>query len=290
MRGARDLRGAADMHGATDLHGAADMRGAAVRVRLDDGPRLAGALLAAGAWPEQEQAARPYKPHRVAEAARRELSRWREHPAVRAASAMAGQPGEGGAAALFGAGFAGAWPADVAAHLDDFTMAAQLESLRARAQGDWEAAYADLSAVLGGADLSTFLRRLFGPELAPITVFPNLLYPGSESVTALTAKGWLLCLPPPLAWGTSPPWRYGERPDEVLAAAAEALAQGIARQTRPEAPAEVLGAAAAVLFLREAEGAAAADQFLLMTRRTRKLAGLAEAVANLAADLDAARD
>ena len=251
-------------------------------VTLDDGLRLAGALLAAGAWPDLEQASRPYKPHRAAEAARRELARLRAHPAVLAAEALAGKPGEGGVDELFGAAFAGAWPDDVAAHLDNFAAQAQMDHLRAAALGDWEAAQADLGAVLGRAELGGFLARMLGPELPPITVFPNLLYPGRESVSVLTAKGWLLCLPPPLAWGTSPPWRYGDRPDEVLARAAEHLAGSMMRQSLPEVQAGMFGLAAAVLFLRDAEGAEAADQFMLMERRTRKQPGLAGVVATLA--------
>jgi hypothetical protein len=253
-----------------------------LRVVVDEGLLLAGALLAAGAWPELEQAARPYKPHRAAEAARRELARMRAHPAVMAAEAVAGRPGEGDVGELFGAAIDGAWPEEVAAHLDNFAAQAQVEHLREAALGDWEAAQADLSGVLGRAGLGAFLARLLGPELPPITVFPNLLYPGSESVTALTARGWLLCLPPPLAWGTSPPWRYGERPDEVLARAAEHLARAIMRQALPEARAGMFGLAAAVLCLRAAEGAEAADQFMLMERRTRKLPGLPGVVATLA--------
>jgi hypothetical protein len=91
-----------------------------------------------------------------------------------------------------------------------------------------------------------------------------------------------LCLPPPLAWGTSPPWRYGERPDEVLARAAEHLARAMILGALPEPQAGVFGLAAAVLLLREAEGAEAADQFMLMERRTRKLPGLPGVVATLA--------
>jgi hypothetical protein len=81
-------------------------------------------------------------------------------------------------------------------------------------------------------------------------------------------------VPPPPAWGASPPWRYGERPDEVLARAAEALARGMIHWALPGPQAGVFGLAAAVLFLREVEGAEAADQFMLMEGRTRRVPGL----------------
>jgi hypothetical protein len=210
----------------------------------------------------------------VAEAARRELAQMRPHPAVAAAESLA----EAGVERLFAAAFAGDWPADLAAHLASFRAEARLEHWRERAQADWDQALADLSAVLAHADLGGFLARRLGPGLPPITVFPNLLYPGLAPVTALTRNGWLLCLPPPAAWGTSPPWRYTERPDEVLATAAEALARAIFGQGQPEAQtnsqAALFGLAAAVLCLREAEGPEAADQFMLMEQRTRKRPGL----------------
>lgn len=47
-------------------------------------PRLltAAAALAASAWPAREQSLQPYKPHRVAERAARELADFAAHPAV----------------------------------------------------------------------------------------------------------------------------------------------------------------------------------------------------------------
>ena len=65
-----------------------------IEVRIDDSLRLAGALLAAGEWPDLEQKAKPYKPHRVAEAARKYFAPQSKHPAVRGSHALAGA-GEG---------------------------------------------------------------------------------------------------------------------------------------------------------------------------------------------------
>ena len=59
-----------------------------IEVCLNDGLRLAGALLAAGNWPEVEQKQKPYKPHHVAESARRYFAPWREMRAVHSAQML----------------------------------------------------------------------------------------------------------------------------------------------------------------------------------------------------------
>ena len=238
--------------------------------------RQAGLLLAAGRWPELEQARKPYKPHRVAEAARRALSGLRENPAVLAAEAVA--LGPGGVAALF---------AGAAATVDlaDFEQQPDVVAHTAATAADWQAAEAELTAVLARADLGAFLAELFGPPLPALFAGPHLLYPGRERVVSAVPGGLLLTQPPPPAWGTSPPWRYTDRPDEVLAGAAEALAAALfARATEHPglvAQAAPLGLAAAVLFLRAAEGPEAADQFMLMEKRTRALPQLPALVAAL---------
>lgn len=258
-----------------------------IEVVLHDGLRLAGSLLAAGVWPEREQAARPYKPHRAAQSARRRLAAWRHHPAVLAAQVLAGAPG--GAEALFAAALAGAWPAELDACVDDFVNDAQPAADWAQEAADWQAAEAELRAVLARADLAQFLAALLPAALPRLAVFPNLLYPGRQVLAVRGRAGavWL-CQPPPAAWGASPPWRYDERPDEVLGAMAEILARALIQQALPAehtalSPyAPVLGLAAAVLFLRQAEGPAAGDQLMLMEQRARGLPSLPAVVAALA--------
>lgn len=260
-------------------------------VRQTDDLRLAGALLAAGPWPDQEQARHPYKPHRVAELARRCLAPHEGHPAAQAAAALAAD--EIGLERLYAAAAAGAWPQGLAQHLLDFASAAQLTELWVTTQAAWDQAQADLSDVLAGVPLTGFLASLFGPLPVSLEVYPNLLYPGRQALVFDSGQGLTVALPPPLAWGASPPWRYRERPDEVLAVLATALVQALYRRCLP-AEHRALGPhagtfalAAAVLFLRQALGPAAGDQFLVMEKKARGLPQLPYVVAALEAAVEA---
>jgi len=250
-----------------------------VTVQVRDRLRLAGCLLAAGDWPEREQAQRPYKPHRLAQAARRALAAQRRHPAVAATQGL--EPAE-----LFRLALADRWPEPAAAAIADFAASQEVVSFCAESEADWQAAADDLAAVLARGDLAGFLAGLFGPLDHDLQVHPNLLYPGWQAVLVETDGQVVLSQPPPPAWGASPPWRYRERPDEVLGAVAEGLAQPLFARSQAmlstgQTPA-TLALAAAVLFLRQTEGAAAADQFMLMEARARKLPRLPALVQALA--------
>ncbi len=248
-------------------------------VRIDDRWRLAGAVLAASAWPDREQAAQPYKPHRVAEHARKYFSAFNAHPAAQAVNALVGN-GEG-LRAFYGHALTGQWPGDLGAQMAAFQSAARPETFWAETQADWAQAEGDMADVLKRADLGQFLADMFGPPTRALVVAPNLLFPGLLVMAVPSANEIALCAPPPKAWGASPPWRFSERPDEVLAAFSEAFARALFENHAPAAlhpQAGVFALAAAVLFLRQAEGEAAGDQFMLMEKRTRKLPNLPAAV------------
>lgn len=262
-----------------------------ILVRLDDGIRLAGSLLAAGDWPEHEQALKAYKAHRAADAAHRALAAQQAHPAVRGGRALAGD-GQG-LGALFSHGLNDDWPAGIPAQA--FKTDAQLEALWAESQADWEEAETDARAVMQRADLAGFIGDLLGPQPGRLVFAPNLLFPGRQAVAAVSPAEVVVALNPPIAWGTSHPWRYAERPDEVLARLSEAfLVQLFSRNLPPSfsamrAGAELFGLAGAVLFVRQAEGQAAGDQFMVMEKKTRGLKGLPAVVAALESALAARR-
>jgi hypothetical protein len=246
-----------------------------ITIRIDNNVRLAGALLAASDWPEDEQIVKPYKPHRVAEQAHKHFAAQAQHPAVTAARASVGDGS--GLTTFFTHALNATWPADVTTHLADFEASARPDEFWSETQADWAQAESDAREVALRADLRQFLTEVFGPLSREITLVPNLLFPGLLPVTLQTADEVVLIQPPPKAWGASPPWRYNERPDEVEAALAEAYARQLFETSLPaehaalQPHAGVFALAAAVLFLRQAEGDAAGDQFMMMEKRTRNL-------------------
>ncbi|MDW8326096.1 MAG: hypothetical protein RMK99_05985 [Anaerolineales bacterium] len=251
-------------------------------VRTDDRLRLAGCLLAASDWPEHEQNVKAYKAHRVAEAARKMFRPLREHPAVMASRRLVGD-GEG-LPALFAHALADDWPGDLAAAVHDFAEAAKLADFYAEHAADFEQAETDARNVLARADLAQFLADLLGADARSHVFVPNLLYPGRQPVAFGNTSKVVVTAPPPLAWGSSLPWRYSERPDEVLAVVAETLARyrfSAGLPAERASPSEVLGVAAAVLFLREAEGPDAGNQLMIMQKKTRGLKQLPAVVAAL---------
>ncbi len=257
-----------------------------IEVCLEDRLRLAGALLAAGEWPEVEQKLKPYKPHRVAESARKHFSPARAHPAVLAAQALAGQ-GEG-LGGLFAQFLRGDTPKNLASELPGFVTATEPDKFWAETEADWQAAVNESREVLGRADLEQFLADLFGPLSLSLALMPNLLFPGQKCLALEADNRLIIYAPPPLAWGASPPWRYNERPDEVLAMVSQSAARHFVEPHLP-AGAEALSLAAAVLFLRQAEGQAAGDQFMVIQKKTRGWRGLLGVVSGLESVLAARR-
>jgi hypothetical protein len=260
-----------------------------VAVRIDDNFRLAGALLAAGAWPEHEQSVKPYKPHRTAEHAHKFFAAQAGHAAVKGAQTLVGQ-GEG-LSLLFGHALNGDWPASIPAA--DFKSAAQPETFWAESQADWQEAEFDAKLVLAHGNLGQFLDDLLGPQTRALVLFPNLLFPGLIPLAAASASEIVAVVPPPKAWGTSPPWRYKERRDEVLAEVSGTFAQFIFEDGLPAAHAALkpraaaFGVAAAVLFVREAESQEAGDQYMVMEKKAHglpTLPALVEALAPLLAE------
>jgi len=256
-----------------------------IEVRTDDRLRLTGALLAASDWPDYEQTVKAYKAHRAADAAHKFFAPHREHPAVQSVRRWAGQ-GEG-LNQLYSHALNGDWPAGFGASVEDFKAASNLAAFLDETQADWAQAEGDAREVLARADLFHFLADLLGPQTRTLIFMPQLLFPGMRAVACHSAGEVVVCVPPPKAWGTSLPWRYTERHDEALAQISEAFARSLfeillpAEHAALKPGAEVLALAAAVLFLRQAEGDAAGDQFMVMEKKTRGLKQLPAVVARL---------
>lgn len=258
-----------------------------VTVRLDDRARTLGAILALSDWPDREQVEKAYQPHRVAVKIREARHLSAAHPSVSAVQRMMtdGKTVQ----QLYQAALLP--DLEIESHLIHFATGARASAFWAETADDWNEARADAQKVFERADLPAFLNRLFGAMTRQPTFIPNLLYPGRQTVTVGPFGGEVVALvPPPPAWGASPPWRYAERPDETLATACLAFCRFIfddlvAANCEPlvsvaglHRAGELFSLAATGLFLHEAEGASASGSFLMLERKTRKLDALPAAI------------
>lgn len=265
-----------------------------IDVCLDDRLRLAGSLLASGDWLERENAAKPYKPHRVAEyAATRYFTTYRAHPAVEGVQVLSST--QVGLKRLFQQAWTNKWAGSLVDWVSDFYTTVRPDRYWAETEADWTQAENDAREVFTRFDMTPFLLDLFGGQPRRFVFVPNLLFPGLQTMAASSPREVVVCVPPPKAWGTSPPWRFNERPDEVLATVSEAYARFLFEELLPfeyyylKPRAEIFALAAAVLFLRQAEGDAAGDQYMVMEKRTRGFAKLASVVATVETVLEARR-
>jgi hypothetical protein len=92
----------------------------------------------------------------------------------------------------------------------------------------WQEAARDLEQIFQKSKLPGFISQLLNRELTQnIVIVPNISYPALQAVVARTAETLYLILPPPRAWGESPPWPYNEDPGYVVAQSCYALAETV---------------------------------------------------------------
>ncbi|MCA9979477.1 MAG: hypothetical protein KDD89_01535 [Anaerolineales bacterium] len=275
-----------------------------VRVVLDERVRLTTAVLAASHWPSMEQAIEPHAVHTQGKLTRQFMAEndWANHPAVaRVNEALAnGVDLE----TVFTAVLCGGWRdfalleeppapftavwlaelADLAANSDIGT------ALWAEHRDVWDEALTDLNAIYKDAALADFLARLTGKTLdRPVLIVPTLVFPMLAGVPATTSEAHFAIVPPPKAWGESPPWPYRDGADWALGEACRVLtvhllADEVAALT--DAQVHLLRHAAATIFLGEALSESEGMSYLVRARRQFKLPQLAAVVEQLRAWLE----
>ncbi len=284
------------------------MTASPVIVQIDNRIRLLSSLLALTTWPDQEQAYYPHGVHAHARNLRQALAEAENHPAVlimQEALESALTLGEifSYARCLSWPGLrlrshdAPAWaPANWPAHIRDFAHAHRLTEVWDRDKAAWQSAETAARAAMARAgDLAALLARFFGPPGSPILFVPNLGYPSTQTL-AFRDGGTVVCVcPPPVAWGTNPPWPYDDNPADPAREMAAACARLLLIELLDAAPEEsdalrraglpvpntfrarhpgwqdqlavLLVGAITTLYLRETFGQAEADAYILMTHR-----------------------
>ncbi|MBK8430018.1 MAG: hypothetical protein IPL28_01450 [Chloroflexi bacterium] len=271
-----------------------------VTVSLDNRVRLLAAVLATSHWPELEQAQAPHAVHTQSKLTKLAMSAAFPEPPAATATVNAALAAGVGLGDLFTAALCGRWPdfweeeplpatlshTDLLRHLADCAAQVELETgLWAEQEVVWHEAKADLEAIFHNTPLPDFLGRALGrPLTKAITIVPTLVYPMLNSAVAETAAHLTLIIPPPKAWGESPPWPYRDGHDVVLAETCRELLHHLLAdelRTRPAHEVELLKHAAATLFLEEALTDGEGMSYLVRAKRQYSLPELPATVERL---------
>ncbi|MFW5692060.1 MAG: hypothetical protein ACOCX3_01780 [Chloroflexota bacterium] len=191
-----------------------------VHVKMDDRVRLMSAVLAATAYPEKAQKLKPHGTHTHARATRKYVVRFDEHPAIQATRGLLdqGTPLE----ALFALVTLMRWPqleidglppwapSRYNSLLWDFYQSANVAELWEKDADLWDKAHTQAEHVFTDVKLRPFFEQFVGPVEESLIFIPNISYPTDYDVGFKMGNNLFAIVPPPLAWGDSPPWPYDE--------------------------------------------------------------------------------
>jgi len=195
---------------------------APVTVTLDDRARLVATALAATDYPDRAQARKRHHAHALARSTRkfmqdRGLNR---HPAVRGMQQLLDQnaPLE----AFFTLAMQMRWPGlametlprwaprEWNRHLWNLYNDADLKRFSDENKPSWDAAQTQAQAVFRDVRFKDFLEPFLGQIQEELVFMPNLMYPADADVGIRVNRQIIAIVPPPQAWGDSPPWPYDE--------------------------------------------------------------------------------
>ena len=198
-----------------------------VNIIVDDRIRLMSAALAATNFPQTAQDRKRHHAHAHARATMKYLQdrEMSKHPAIVALQGLLdqGTPLE----ALFTAVMGFEWPKLTAtelpqwmpagwnAQLWDFYEKAELADWWTKSKQVWESAEAQAKHVFAEVFFKDTLEPFVGDVSQEMVFMPNILYPADRELGVRIDNKLIAIVPPPLAWGESPPWPYDE--DSMLA-------------------------------------------------------------------------
>lgn len=223
-------------------------------VVLDERVRLLAAVLSISDWPEMEQAIMPHAVHFQSKLTRQFLAEYKSPPAV----ALVNQALADGCSLseLFHTALAGQWPTfkpleplpgrfadgELNRQLAGFLQGSGLtEEFWPSQQPAWDEAIADLRTIFTDNPLPEFIGHLVGrPLTKDVVIVPAIVYPLLASVVVETAETYTIIIPPPKAWGESPPWPFRDGFDWVLGECCRELTHHLLRDVLASASADQL--------------------------------------------------
>jgi hypothetical protein len=275
-----------------------------VSIIIDNRVRLAAAVLAASHWPDYEQSLAPHAVHSHAKMTRQYVSDFSSHPAASTLNRLLDEDSLN-LTDLFTAVLRSSWPLLEATEslpaayadgkfldeLSDFyTDSAVAAFFWSDHNAVWHEAASELEKIFQNGKLPAFLSKLQGRELSKaIVVVPNLSYPALQPIAAETAETLFIILPPPSAYGESPPWPYHEDPGWVVAQSCYALSEVVLAdrlQTLADDQQELLRQAAVTLCLEETMSEQESLSYLVRSKKQYNLPDLPATVEKLRASLE----
>ncbi len=263
-----------------------------VSIAIDNRVRLVAAVLAASRWPDHEQMITPHAVHTHAKMTRQYVSDFANHAATEAVNTML-ENDQLALVDLFGAALRCSWPMLEASEplpaaytngefleqlADFYTDSAVAAFFWSDHNAVWQEAAQDLEQIFQNSRLPDFLSKLIGIDLTQnIIVVPNLVYPALQPIVANTAETLYLILPPPRAWGESPPWPYHEDAGWVMAQSCYALTETLLAgvlQSMDDNQRALLRHAAVTLCLEETANEQEAMSYLVRSKKQYNLPDL----------------
>lgn len=192
-------------------------------VRIDDRVRLISAVLAATNYPDQSQDRKKHGTHAHARGTRKNVAEYNHHPAVHAMQVLldAGVP----LSAMYNYVLRLTWPGLEAdselprwvpprwhEHLKHFYEQTGLEKWWADEAPNWQTPLRHLREAFTPVDIYTFLEPFVGYVAETLVFMPNISFPTDQTVSFRTGGELVAIMPPPMAWGDSPPWPYKDEP------------------------------------------------------------------------------
>lgn len=207
---------------------------AEIQIVLDERIWTVTAVLAASSWPEIEQQMRPHAVHSHSKQAMQYLAPYKSHPAVQYVNRVLESgssldrlldvvvccqyPGYELSYKLPELDGALAWLGTLA----DFAREAELDAFLAAHRPVWATAVSECEAIFADCPLPQLVEQLTGRPRT-VRLMPSLIFPMLDPAVANVANTTTVLLPPPKAWGESPPWPYREDPIWVVVEAAKAV-------------------------------------------------------------------
>ncbi len=196
-----------------------------VVVRIDNRVRLMSAMLAATNYPEKSQERKKHGTHAHARGTRKIVTEHSHHPAVTAMQILLDQHVP--LSSMYSYAMRLNWPTlttdDVPRwvpprwneQMRHFYELTKLDKWWVYDDEQWQTPIRHLQEAFAKVDLYKFLEPFVGQVVDTLVFMPNVCYPTDQNIGLRVGGELIAIMPPPMAWGDSPPWPYKD--DEALA-------------------------------------------------------------------------